>query len=142
MDDKDRRIVALLAKNGRLTNRQLAIQVELSPSSCLERVRKLETSGVILGYRAITSLSAPQGRFEGWAVIRFLEPPAGSMDRFVKLVKETPSVIEAHRIAGPYDFALRFLSGDQSAWNSFQRHVEAFDCQVQTRFAVLLETLK
>lgn len=142
LDDTDRRIVALLARHGRLTNRQLASRVDLSPSSCLERVRKLEASGVILGYRAITSLGSFQERFEGWGVVRFQNPSSHAMARFIQLIRDTPSVIEAHRIAGPYDYALRFLSGDRSAWSTFQQQTEAFGCPVETRFAVLLEALK
>ena len=52
MDELDRRILDVLRHNGRISNRDLAATVNLSPSPCLRRVRRLEKSGVIRGYRA------------------------------------------------------------------------------------------
>ncbi|HCT35248.1 MAG TPA: AsnC family transcriptional regulator, partial [Sulfitobacter sp.] len=53
MDSKDREIIKALQRNGRLTNQDLAAQVNLSPSPCLRRTRALEEKGVIKGYTAI-----------------------------------------------------------------------------------------
>ena len=53
IDAKDRQILRALQKDGRLTNLDLAAQVNLSPSPCLRRVQALEKAGVIAGYRAL-----------------------------------------------------------------------------------------
>lgn len=142
LDGIDQKIVALLALNCRLTNRALAKSVDLSPSACLERVRKLEASGVILGYRAIVVPGIATERFEGWAVVRFVEPVMSTTEMFVRMIGETPAIIEAHRIAGPYDYALRFLAGHRDAWRDFERRLESLDCHVEARFGVVLEALK
>jgi Lrp/AsnC family leucine-responsive transcriptional regulator len=52
IDAIDRRILAILQENGRLSNQEIAERVNLSPSPCLRRIRRLEESGVIRGYVA------------------------------------------------------------------------------------------
>ncbi|RLA42521.1 MAG: Lrp/AsnC family transcriptional regulator, partial [Gammaproteobacteria bacterium] len=58
MDKLDRKIIAELQRNGRLTNQELSERVSLSPSPCLRRVRQLEREGVIEGYTAIVNQEA------------------------------------------------------------------------------------
>src|SRR5688572_20418939 len=53
MDEVDTRILAALQRDGRIANQTLADEVHLSPSPCLRRVRRLEESGVVAGYRAV-----------------------------------------------------------------------------------------
>jgi Lrp/AsnC family leucine-responsive transcriptional regulator len=58
MDEKDRQIIRALQRNGRATNLDIAAEVNLSPSPCLRRIRLLEESGAIMGYRAIADQRA------------------------------------------------------------------------------------
>lgn len=58
MDEKDRQIIRALQRDGRATNLEIAAEVNLSPSPCLRRMRLLEESGAILGYRAIADQRA------------------------------------------------------------------------------------
>ena len=58
MDEVDRAILAVLEKHGRISNAELADRVGLSPSPCLRRVRRLEETGVISGYRAVIDPAA------------------------------------------------------------------------------------
>ena len=58
MDDVDRSILAVLEKHGRISNAELAARVGLSPSPCLRRVRRLEETGVIRGYRTLIDPAA------------------------------------------------------------------------------------
>ena len=53
LDAIDRRILAILQENGRLSNQEIAERINLSPSPCLRRIRRLEESGVIRGYVAL-----------------------------------------------------------------------------------------
>ena len=57
VDEVDRSILAVLEQHGRISNADLAAKVGLSPSPCLRRVRRLEQTGVIRGYRALIDLS-------------------------------------------------------------------------------------
>lgn len=93
LDDKDHRILLLLSQNGRLTNRELAAKIGVSPSTCLERVRRLEGAGNIIGYRAIISVDKPGDRFEAWAAVRFVEPTSHATEKFVELVQQTPAIV-------------------------------------------------
>jgi Lrp/AsnC family leucine-responsive transcriptional regulator len=142
LDDLDRALLATLTKHARLSNRKLAGRVGLSPSACLARVRKLERSGIIVGYRAIISPSGAGEHLEGWADVRLIDPQPEALVHFIELVKSIPEIVEAHRIAGQYDFAVRFSSGDLDAWNRFRRELDALGCASHTRFNILLEPLK
>lgn len=142
LDDKDQRLLGLLVKNAREKNQDLARQVGLSPSACLTRVRRLENTGVIVGYRAIVSRSTAGRRIEGWAGIRLVDPAPDMSEQFLGLIRETPEIIEAHRIAGHYDFAVRICAADLDAWNRFRQKLATLGCESQARFSVLVERLK
>ena len=60
LDATDRRLLAVLQDDGRVTNAALAEEVHLSPSACLRRVRRLEEAGVITGYVAVLDRSIPE----------------------------------------------------------------------------------
>lgn len=142
LDDTDRRLLSELTGDARISNRELARRVGLPPSTCLARVRRLEKGGVIVGYRAIVGRGGSAERLEGWADIRFVDAAPGSIDQFVRLIEEAPEIVEAHRIAGHYDYIIRFCAGDMSAWNTFRRNLDALGCVTQSRFSILVEPLK
>lgn len=142
LDETDRKLIALLARNARLTNRELARQIGLSPSACLARVKRLERARVILGYRAIVTTEGSGAQMEGWADIRLLDPTQEAVTRFSQMVALSDAVIEAHQVAGHYDYLLRFQAGDSAAWRDFRQSLDELGCPAQARFSVLLEPLK
>jgi len=141
LDAKDRAIISRLVADARTTNRRLADLVGLSPSACHARVRRLEETRVIVGYRALVAYAGAGKPIEGWADIRFADPPAGLADGFIELLKSTPEIVEAHRIAGNYDYLVRYRAGDMSAWTGFRSRVEQLGCACHMRFSVLVEPL-
>lgn len=142
LDSKDRVLLSLLIRNGRLTNRQLAREVDLSPSACLSRVRKLEAAGIIAGYKAVMGPGHGERGVEAWAGVRLGDVAQGAARRILELIEATPEIIEAHRIAGPYDFVLRFCAPNLAAWTRFQQELSAIDEDAQSRLSVLLEPVK
>lgn len=142
LDEKDSEILAVLKGNARISNAELARRVGFSPSACLARVRRLERGGIIVGYRTIVGRPGSKEQVEGWADIRFIDPPPGLMERFAQLVAAAPEVIEAHRVAGRYDYVIRFCSGDIGSWNEFRKGLDALGCVAQSRFSLLVEPLK
>lgn len=119
LDATDRRILAALQRNARLTNVQLAEEVSLSPSPCLRRVRMLEEAGVIGGY------SASLGRreiglgltvFVGIKVQRHHEEQANA---FRDAIIALPEVISAHLVSGESDFLLQVVVPDLAAYETF-----------------------
>ncbi|MGC9561948.1 MAG: Lrp/AsnC family transcriptional regulator [Brachymonas sp.] len=113
MDRYDRKILAVLQEHGRLSNQELAEQVGLSPSPCLRRVRALEESGLIAGYRAM--LDAHKMGFTLMALIGI------SMDKhtperfahFETLVQDIPEVLECLLITGQQsDYQIKVVVRD------------------------------
>ncbi|TGG91804.1 Lrp/AsnC family transcriptional regulator [Natronospirillum operosum] len=119
LDNLDRRILAALQRDARLTNVQLAEEVGLSPSPCLRRVRRLEAAGIIRGYHAELGRSETGFGltvFVGIKVERHHEEQASA---FRKAVQALPEVISAHLVSGEADFLLQVVVPDLAAYESF-----------------------
>lgn len=119
LDRYDRRILDELQRNGRISNQELAERIGLSPAPCLRRVRALEQSGLIAGYRAL--LDARQLGLSLMALIHI------SMDRhtperfanFDKLIAELPEVMECLLITGQdADYQLKVVVRDMDAFQA------------------------
>lgn len=104
LDPIDRRIVGILAKEGRATWRELGDQVHLSATSAADRVRRLEQRGVIAGYRAVLDPAA-LGRTVR-AVIDVALPPGGDPAAFEALLAVRPEVTFAAYVTGPADYTV------------------------------------
>ena len=107
IDQKDRQLLEILQSNSRTTNAELAKQVELSPSSTLERVKKLEASGIIEKY--ITLLNP---RKAGYTCFTFVEVKLARhgetpVEDFFKSIAKMDEVLECHHITGEADFLLK-----------------------------------
>ncbi|WP_018348702.1 Lrp/AsnC family transcriptional regulator [Longispora albida] len=118
MDNIDRRILRALQANGRLTNAELAQRVGLSASPCLRRVRIMEESGIITGYRAVVSPAAVGRSFEVWATIELQSKDRDTITSFEAALEEIPDVVEAHRLFGVPDYLLRVVVADIGAYES------------------------
>lgn len=114
MDAIDRKILAVLQAEGRMTLTELADRVRLSVSRCQRRVRELESTGVIRGYRAVVDAAALGHGFE---VLLFatLERPAGVHD-FEAALREVPQILEAQRLFGEPDYLVRVVTADLASY--------------------------
>lgn len=142
LDDTDQRILSLLAQDASLTNKDLARCIGLAPSTCLVRVRRLEQHRYIVGYRAIIARSGLGARLEGWVDIRFRQLTPELARAFGRLVEAAPEIVEAHRIAGRSDYAVRFCGGEMSAWNAFREQLDALGHEAEAQFNLLVEAIK
>ena len=116
MDDTDRRMLAILQREGRITNAELAERLHLSPSPCLRRLRALERAGVISGYRAVLDR-----RRAGLGLTVFVELKVdGHSDRTAAAITEailaTPEIVSAHIVSGAADFLLEVVVADLEAY--------------------------
>ncbi|WKD29972.1 Lrp/AsnC family transcriptional regulator [Halomonas sp. KG2] len=119
LDATDRRILALLQGDARLTNVELAEKVNLSPSPCLRRVRRLEASGIIRGYHAELdrrSVGLELTVFVGIKVERHHEEQANA---FREAVVKLPEVVTAHLVSGESDFLLQVVVPSLAAYEAF-----------------------
>lgn len=110
LDRIDINILAQLQRNGRITNINLANAVSLSPSPCLQRVKRLEEAGYITSYNARIDLAKL-----GETIIVFTEVTLNDHHRedFVKFeaaIRTIDEVIECHLISGGYDYLLKFIT--------------------------------
>jgi Lrp/AsnC family transcriptional regulator, leucine-responsive regulatory protein len=90
VDDVDRSILAVLDMDGRISNAELADRVGLSPSPCLRRVRRLEESGVIRGYRAVIDPSAIGRGLRVFAGVRLIRHARADVVAFERAVVRLP----------------------------------------------------
>ena len=124
IDAHDTRILAELQADARLTMSELGRRVHLSQPAVTERVRKLEAAGVITGYRATVDL----GRL-GYGIRAIMRGGRCDYQRFLKLLQQTPEVINAYNVTGEDSWVLEIAVIDVA-------HLDA----VVTKFCILTET--
>jgi Lrp/AsnC family leucine-responsive transcriptional regulator len=117
VDPVDRAIVRHLQTEGRLSNIELADRVRLSPSPCLRRVRRLEESGVIAGYRAVIDPAAVDLGFQVLVHVTMeVKDRLATMGAFEARVAELDEVIECRRMFGDPDYLLWVAAADLAAY--------------------------
>ncbi|MEP1231298.1 MAG: Lrp/AsnC family transcriptional regulator [Litorimonas sp.] len=112
MDKTDHKILEILQKNGRISNIDLAEQVNLSPTPCLKRLRKLESSGVISGYRAVVDPTKIGVNISSLVLIRMNDHTRESVNRFVKAIKKISAITECYMATGRVDYIARIYARD------------------------------
>lgn len=134
----DSRIVAILSANGRESFSAIGREVGLSTNAVAARIRRLEASGVIAGYRAILGeqAEASTGPIEAFIDVR-LQADHDS-EEFLAWARQQSSVLDAAHVTGPYDYYLHVRVGDTGALNEFLRSLKksAGAAQTQTRLAL------
>ena len=118
MDDVDRRILAELQADGRLTVTELAERVQLSVSPCHRRLRALEQSGVIAGYRAHLDPAALGLNFSALVFVTLREGDRHAVSTFETAVSDVPEVIQAQRLFGDPDYLLHIVTTDLPAFQA------------------------
>lgn len=118
LDQTDRRILAALQHDGRMTNVELSRRAGLSAPPCLRRLRALEAAGLIRGYHAVID-----GPSLGYGITVYAQVGLNSqndkdLQAFEKLVAGWPRVRECSMLAGEVDFLLKVVAED---WDDYQR---------------------
>jgi len=116
LDAIDRRILRLLQGNARATNQWLAAQVELSPTPCLERVRRLEREGYIREYQAILDPARVGYPMLIFAFVLFDRAVDGVYEKFRAAIAEIGEIVECHMITGDVDFLMKIRVADIGAF--------------------------
>lgn len=107
LDLTDWQILGALQRDARISFAELARQVAMSPSAVTERVRRLEETGVIIGYRA--ELDPGRVGLTILALVR-LRYPIGNYRPFHALLDSTPEIVEAHHVTGEDCFLLKVVA--------------------------------
>ena len=119
MDDVDRSILAVLEERGRISNAELAAEVGLSPSPCLRRVRRLEETGAIRGYRALIDPAALGRSLRVFVGVRLMRHAHADVVAFERAVVQLRDVVYSHHVTGNYDYLLQVEVADLPAYEDF-----------------------
>ncbi|MEN8113101.1 MAG: Lrp/AsnC family transcriptional regulator [Actinomycetota bacterium] len=112
LDRTDRAIIAALQDNARLSNKELAATVGIAPSTCSERMRRLETEGVFSGFRAVVDPRVLGIGLQAMIAVRLRRHAADEVDAFRRHAAELPEVISLSHVTGPNDFLVRVVVRD------------------------------
>ena len=119
LDRTDRRILALLQQDGRITNLKLAESVHLSPTATLERVKRLTTEGYIIGYRARLNPHKLGAGMLVFVEVLLDRTTPNVFDQFKAAVQTRPEILECHMVAGGFDYLLKTRSADMDDYRRF-----------------------
>jgi Lrp/AsnC family transcriptional regulator, leucine-responsive regulatory protein len=123
MDRIDRKILELLATDSRLTGEALGERVGLSPSAAHRRVKALEESGAILGYRARLSRGARGNPSTVFVQVTLTDQRQATMLAFEDALARTPQVAEAYLMSGQSDYLVKVLVRDDDSYERIHREI-------------------
>jgi DNA-binding Lrp family transcriptional regulator len=123
VDSIDRKILALLQEDGRLTVTDLAARVGLSLSPCHRRLRDMERAGIIRGYRALVNPAAVGLTFQALVFVTMRQEDRDTLLGFEAAVAGIPQVIQAQRLFGDPDYLLRIVTADLQAYQQLEDDV-------------------
>lgn len=119
LDPIDRKILAELQADGRMTNVELAKRVGISAPPCLRRVRTLEEQGFIEGYHAKVDPRALGFEVQVFAMVGLQSQAEADLRAFEDLCRAWPLVRECHMLNGEVDFILKCVAPDLSTFQTF-----------------------
>ncbi|MBX9464280.1 MAG: Lrp/AsnC family transcriptional regulator [Aquamicrobium sp.] len=143
LDKFDRKILAHLQEDARLTNNDLSERVNLSPSQCSRRRQRLEDEGLIRGYRAVLDRDRLGFPLVNVISVTLATHNRDNARRFADLLTRLPEVQEAHALTGEMDYILKVVTPDLKSLADFVNDVLLPHDSVQhVKTAIVLETLK
>jgi len=114
LDRIDYQIIRLLRNNARLSNKELAEQVGLAPSTCLVRTRMLQTAGVLTGFRAEVNPATLGVSLQAMISVRLKRHYKPDVEAFRQHALELPEVVQLYHVAGPIDFLAHVWTRDSA----------------------------
>jgi len=143
LDRIDKRILADLQEDGRMTNVELARRAGISAPPCLRRVRALEEAGFVRGYHADLDPAALGFNVTVFAHVGLNSQAEIDLKAFEDLVQQWPEVRECHMLAGETDFLLKIVEKD---WDSYQhfltKHLTAAPNVAHVKSAMTIRSAK
>ena len=140
MDDKDKLILSLLQKNGRMTASEMAGEVDLSVPAVTERIRKLTEGGVLKDFRAV--LDAKKVDYDVTAYILLDMSSSSSYGDMVQYAQDNDEVLECHSITGEGSHILKVRTHDTSSLESLLRNIQSWPGVVRTHTMIVMSTFK
>ena len=123
LDPADRRVLAALQDDGRISLVDLADKIGLSPTATTERVKRLTRDGYILGYTARLDPEKLRRALLVFIEVKLEHTTPDIFERFAKAVARAPEVLECHMVAGGFDYLVKTRVADMNAYRHFLGHV-------------------
>ncbi len=143
LDDTDRRILAALHQDGRVSNQTLSERVHLSPSACHRRVARLEAAGVIVGYAARIDPAALGRGTVVFVHVSLERQNREGMDAFEAAVRGCPDVARCHLMSGDADYLLEVTARDMADYERVHTdHLARMPGVARIRSSFSLRTVK
>lgn len=143
LDKIDRKILEILQSNAKITNAQLSKDIGLSPAPTLERVKKLETSGIISSYHAKLDTDKVGLGVQTFVQVSLRGHNKKNIEIFLNEINGIPEVIECHHITGSGDFILKIISSDIQAYQKLMlEKVSEIDVVDGLQSMIILSTFK
>ena len=119
LDRTDRRILAALQQDGRVTPVELADRVGLSPTATSERVKRLIRDGFVTGFRAMLDPVKLGRGLMVFVEVGLDKTTPDVFERFATAVRRAPEVLECHMVAGGFDYLVKTRVADMAAYRHF-----------------------
>ena len=116
LDKTDRRILECLQKDGRISNVALAKKVNLTPTPCLERVKRLERDGYIHKYTALLNPQMVEAGLLVFVEIDLLRTSPDVFREFRKEASRLPQVLDCHLVSGNFDYLIKARVNDMQEY--------------------------
>lgn len=143
LDNIDKKILTILQQNGRITNSSLAKQIGLSPPAVLERVRRLEGSGVIDKYAAILDRKQAGYNVQTIVMVCLSHHQIQSLQNVKERLTQMDEVLEVHQLTGEVDFLLKVAVRDMPSYTDFVNNKLSGIPGIQNvKTSFILDTLK
>lgn len=141
-DDLNRQLVAVLLKEGRISHAVLATRLGVSRPTLIERVKRLETEGIIEGYGARISPASVLKPIVSYVAVRFDESADATAEiPFLEALEKEPDVLEAHAITGEDQLLLKIVADSPAGLQERLKRIRAMGTRVETRTTMVLQTL-
>ncbi|OLP46056.1 Lrp/AsnC family transcriptional regulator [Rhizobium oryziradicis] len=138
LDRIDIKILYELQKNGRITNVELAELVNLSPSPCLMRVKKLQAEGYVSGYSAQINVSKLGQTLTVFTEVTLKNHRQIDFARFLAAVEKVEQVIECHLVSGGYDYMLKFVTSGIAEYQIIMERLTDMDIGIDKYFSFVV----
>jgi Lrp/AsnC family transcriptional regulator, regulator of ectoine-degradation genes len=122
LDDRDLQILSVLAREGRISKTELARRVNLSPTPCWERMKRLEEAGLIRGYHADVALAEIAPHVVAFVMVELESHRPENFQSFEIAVAGHDEIVGAWALGGGFDYLLQVVTPDI---DSYQRLVDA-----------------
>ena len=143
IDALDREILRTLQNDGRMSATALAAEVGLTVAPCHRRLKELEATGTISGYRAVIDPGAVGLGFEALVFVTLAQVDRATIDEFEVKVAANEHITQAQRLFGDPDYILKVMARDLSAYQQFyDRALTSLPGVQRLRSTMVMKNLK